>query len=627
MNNLDEAELIYQKVVEDPKALKSLSSGELEVLCHRLRDKIINACADYGGHLSSNLGDVELTVALHRYFNFPEDKLIFDVGHQAYAHKLLSGRSLDHIGEEGMTACFQKISESPYDPYEAGHSSTSLSAAGAFALLRDERGENSEIVVLIGDASIVNGLSFEALNDLGDRNHKVWIILNDNDMSISPPSGAVGNLFRGISTGKGYNKSKHGLEIALKKTGVGRFFLRTLTAIKNGLKRHLVPLNLFDNFGLQYIGPVDGHNIKAIERALAKGKRTPKSVVIHVRTTKGKGYPYAEGDKTGYWHGTSPFYVGTGQPKNTHPGFISWSHFFSDLTYTALENHPEAKLVVPATLKGSGLEKTFGHFPNRCFDFGIAEEHAITFAGALALQKSHPIVCIYSTFLQRAYDEVFHDCARMNVDMTILIDRACMDGKYGDTHQGVYDVAYLSSIPGVTVTMPADKAVAKALMEQSFQHHGVFAIRYPRDLLDERVEPPTIDLPYLRFRYEGNSKSKKVAVVAVGPKEKEILGLIKKNYLDVEVIDPVYLCPLQKDNILPLLSYANIVIYDAYSTENGFAKSLMAGLAEFGYKGKITVRAIPNQFIGQNTYEKQLKQFGLHPTQILSVIKEIVEEK
>ena len=626
MNKPDEAEIIYEKVVADPKILKSLNRSELDLLCLRLRDKIIEACSEYGGHLSPNLGDVELIVALHRFFDFPNDKLIFDVGHQAYAHKLLSGRSLDHLGEEGKTACFQKISESPYDPFDAGHSSTSLSAASAFAFVRDEKNENHDVIAFIGDASIANGLAFEALNYIGDNPNKVIVILNDNDMSISKPSGAIGNLFRGLSTGKNYNRNKEAIDRFFNKTGFGRWMLRGASRVKNALKRHLVPKTLFDNFGLNYIGPINGHDFKEIEKALIRAKRSDKSVVIHARTIKGKGYPYAENDKTGYWHGTSPFHIGTGQPKSTHPGFISWSHFFSDLTFEALANHKDAKLITPATLKGSGLEKVFGTYPHRCFDFGIAEEHAITFSGALAVQGEHPIVSIYSTFLQRAYDEVFHDCARLKANMTILIDRASMCGAYGETHQGVYDVAYLSSIPGVTVAMASDKAIAKALYEQSFDNHGVFAIRYPRELVDERTEPPAVELHYLRFRYEGNSKSHKLAVVAVGPKEKELLGLLKKTYLDCEVIDPVYLCPLQADNLLPLLRYEQILIYDAYSTETGFARNLKAGLADMGYKGKITTRAIPNEFIPQNSYDKQVKQFGLAPAQIVSLIKELLGE-
>ena len=626
MNNLDEAEIIFQNVVKDPSELKRLDGRSLDLLCFRLREKVIAICSEYGGHLASNLGDVELTVALHRFFNLPEDKLIFDVGHQAYVHKLLSGRSLEHMGEEGAAAPFQKMDESAYDPYEAGHSSTSVSAAEAFAIHRDEKKENYDVIALIGDASIVNGLALEALNDLGSRPHKAIVVLNDNNMSISAPSGALGNFFRGFSTGKAYNKGKRGYVNAMEKSKVGRGIFRFTRALKNKIKRHLVPMTIFDNMGLQYIGPVDGHNIPALEKAFRKAKRSNKSVVIHVRTIKGKGYPYAETDNIGYWHHATPFHIGTGQPKSNHPGLITWSHFYADLTLDLMNAHHKAKLIVPATLKGSGLERVFGSFPERCFDFGIAEEHALTFAGALSLEGDHPIVCIYSTFLQRAYDELFHDCARMNTNMTLLIDRACLDGKLGDTHQGIYDEAYLSSIPGVTLAMASDKACAQALYEESFRNHGVFAIRYPRELVDERHEPPAIELPYLRFHYEGNSTSSKLAVIAVGPREKELLALIKKNYLDVEVIDPVYLCPFQKDNVLPLLRYQNIIVYNAYGTENGFARTLAAALMEVGYRGKLTIRAIPNQFVGQATYESQLRQFGLLPSQILTLIKETLGE-
>ena len=470
MKSVDAADIIFQKVVEDHSAIKSLSYDELEMLSATLREQIIQACSEYGGHLSSNLGAVELTVAIHHFFDLPKDKLIFDVGHQAYAHKLLTGRSLDHMGEEGQTSPLTKRSESEYDPYDAGHSSTAVSAAEAFAITRDEKKESYDVVAFVGDASVVNGLSFEALNDLGQRGNKVIIVLNDNDMSISPPSGGLSKFFRGISTGVLYNKSKHGFYKATHHNAVGRFFFRLTRGMKNAIKRRLVPLTMFDNMGFNYIGPVDGHDIKSIEKAFKRAKRSDRPVVIHARTAKGKGYPYAEADKTGYWHHVTPFHIGTGQPRSNHPGFITWSHYFADLTHKEMENHPEARLIVPATLKGSGLEKTFGYFPDRSYDFGIAEEHALTFSGALAVNGTHPIVCIYSTFLQRAYDEVLHDCARLNADMTLLLDRACLCGGLGETHQGIYDEAYLSSIPGVTLAMPSDKAIAQALFDQSFDH-------------------------------------------------------------------------------------------------------------------------------------------------------------
>ena len=610
---------------ENPAFLKDLSYDELTLLCADIRKELIRVCSVYGGHLSSNLGDVELTVALHRCFDFSKDKLIFDVGHQCYTHKILTGRSLEHLNGKGCVAGFQKRAESPYDPWEAGHSSTSISAAEAFAIARDERGEKFDVVAFIGDASIVNGLSMEALNDLGSRKNKVIIILNDNDMSISPPSGGLSNFFRSISTGRAYTRLKSRYRSVMSRTSLGRKLYEWTLWLKNALKRKLVQLNLFDNMGFTYIGPIDGHNIKTLEKAIGKAKRATKSVVLHVRTIKGQGYSYAENDKTGYWHGVTPFDIETGMPKNLHPGYMSWSHFFADLTHEVLGEKPYAHVVVPATLKGSGLEKSFASYPERCIDVGIAEEHAATLCGGLAVNGIHPILQIYSTFMQRCYDELHHDCARMKVDMTVLIDRAGLVGSNGDTHQGIYDVAYLKSIPNTVVAMPSSKAIARALYYQSFDHHGVFAIRFPRELIPDNEESHGAYLPFMRWRYENASSSKKLAIVAVGPKQREVLRLTKECFVDCEVIDPVYLFPLQQDNVLPLLRYQNVIIYDAYGVKEGFAETVLAALAELGYRGKVHVRAIPSVFVPQAKQDEQLKEFGLLPEQIVDLAKDSVK--
>ena len=623
---MESKEIDIQLPLKDPSGLASMSPAELSLLCAELRKEIIRACSIYGGHLSSNLGDVELTVALHKHFDFAHDKLIFDVGHQCYAHKLLTGRSLEHLNEMGQVAGFQKMAESPYDPWEAGHSSTSLSAAEAFAIARDEKKEKFDVVALIGDASIVNGLALEALNNIGFRSHKVIIVLNDNDMSISPPVGAIGNLFRKVSTGKGYMRMKRGYRKVLQKTAFGRWIYSGTSHFKDWIKRKLVAPNLFDNLGFNYIGPIDGHNLKALDKAILRAKRSDDSVVLHVRTIKGKGYSYAENDLTGYWHGVTPFDIASGVPKEFHPGYISWSHFFADLTEGILRDKPNSHIVVPATRKGSGLEKAFAEFPERCHDVGIAEEHAATLCGALSVNGVHPILSIYSTFMQRCYDEISHDCARIRANMTILVDRAGLVGKNGDTHQGIYDVAYLKSIPNVVITMPSNKGIARALYYQSFDNHGVFAIRYPREMVHEGEDFMGAELPYMRWRYENNSTSKKLAIVAVGPKERALLELVKARYVDVEIIDPVYLFPLQKDNVLPLLSYQSVLIYDAYGTKEGFADTVLSALCELGYKGKVHVRAIPNQFVAHAKYNEQLSQFGLLPEQILDEAKAIIEK-
>ena len=611
-------------VFDNPDAIKSMSYAELSCLCADIRTELIRICSEYGGHLSPNLGDVELVVALHRSFDFSKDKLIFDVGHQCYTHKILTGRSLEHLNEKGCVAGFQKMRESPFDPWEAGHSSTSISAAQGYAIARDLKGEKFDVVAFIGDSSIVNGLAFEALNDIGSQKNKVIVILNDNDMSISRPVGALGNFFRKISTGRAYNKFKRGYRNALEKTRFGKKIFNLSFAIKNSIKRKLVPNTYFDNLGFAYIGPVDGHNIKAIEKALERAKRTDKSVVIHALTTKGKGYRYAEEDKTGYWHGVSPFDIETGKPKNLHPGYVSWSHFMAEVTAEIMGEKKDSYLLVPATRKGSGLEKCFALFPDRCHDVGIAEEHAATLCGSLYVNGFHPILSIYSTFMQRCYDEISHDCARINANMTILVDRAGLVGDNGDTHQGIYDVAYLKSIPNVVITQPSSKSIARSLYFQSFDNHGVFAIRYPRELLHDNEESFPVDLPYLRWRYERSSSSKKLAIVAVGPRERDLLEGCKKNYVDAEIIDPVYLYPLQRDNILPLMKYGTILIYDSYSTREGFADSLLSALMEEGYRGKVVVRAIPNVFVQHAKLSEQLSEFGLLPEQIVLEAKKLL---
>ena len=606
--------------IKDPKFLLTMDYPSLRVLCEDIRAEIISKVSTYGGHLSPNLGTVELTVALHRVFDFSKDKLIFDVGHQSYTHKILTGRSLDHLNEPGHTQGFQKIKESIYDPYEAGHSSNSISAAEAFALARDAKKENYDVVAVIGDSSISNGLAFEGLNDLAARNTKVIVVLNDNGMSIGKSVGGFGKFFRKISTGRAYTSFKKGYRKALYKNAFGRKLYSFSYGLKQAMKRILVPINVFDNLGYTYIGPIDGHNIASVEKALKKAKNATKSVILHVHTTKGRGYPYAEHDNTGYWHGVTPFDPKTGAPLNVHPGLVSWSHYFSDLTCLKMKEHENAWLIVPATMKGSGLEKPFAFYKDRCLDVGIAEEHALTMAGALSLNGIHPIVSIYSTFLQRAYDELSHDCARLSANMTVLIERAGLVGSNGDTHQGIYDVAFLKSIPGIIVTMPSSKKIAHSLYNQSFKDKGIYCIRLPREMVIENEADNPEEIPFLKMRRQNLCKEKKIAVVAVGPMVGKISALIKSKGLQAEVYDPIYLNPISSDAVAPLLDYDKVLIYDAYGIKEGFADSLLVKLYEEGYKGKVLIRAIPNAFVGADSVSNQRAQFGLNPDQIAELI-------
>ncbi len=600
--------------LKDPNIVKTLSYKQLEALCYDIRREIVLKTSIYGGHLSSNLGVVELTVALYRSFNFPTDKLIFDVGHQCYTHKILTGRSLDHLNEKGFVTGFENRKESNYDVYEAGHSSTSLSAIEGFAIARDLSCQNYNVVGVIGDASLVNGLAFEALNDIGCRDHKVIIVINDNGMSISAPTGAIGKMFRKVSVNRLYNDIKRSFHKSMVyNSGRGKRIRSIWRFIKSKIKSVLVPNTLFDNMGYTYIGPVDGHNIKALEKAFKEAKTTTKSAVVHVRTKKGKGYEPAENDKVGYWHGVTPFDIATGRPSRNYDGLNSWSHHMGDLIHHEMATHQKCELIVPAMVRGSGLEACFDDFPMRSIDVGIAEEHALTMAGAISLEGIHPIVTIYSTFLQRAYDEVLHDCARMNTDLSLLIDRAGLVGLNGATHQGIYDEAFLNSIPNVTLSMPSTYQIAKKLLSESLKDgNGVYAIRYPHSVMNSEQEnwhDETLSIEEKKWLIRKEIIDGGVNVITVGPLGFDLFQKCKD--LPVGFIDAIFLNPLDSLAISKLMSSAQVIIYDPYGTKNGFVTLLEAALLEKGYKGKISAFSVPNVFVEHASFDEQLSPYGL----------------
>ncbi len=610
--------------IKGPEFLKELNYRSLDLLSEKIRREIIDKTSKYGGHLSSNLGVVEITIALHRMFNFKHDKLIFDVGHQSYTHKILTGRSLEYLRNRNGVSGFQKICESYYDCFEAGHSSTSLSAAQGFALNRDARGEKYDVVAVIGDGSIVNGLAFEALNNISHNNNKVIIILNDNEMSISRPTGGMGKFFAKISTASGYTNFKISYRRFMFKTRMGHALYNFTSRIKNAIKQKLVPTTYFDDMGFQYIGCIDGHNIKALEKAIARAKRTPKSVVLHVATVKGKGYRYAENDTTGYWHGVTPFEIESGKPKNLHPEELSWSHLFSDLLTALMAERNDLVIISPATVKGSGLEDLFSTYPKRTFDVGIAEGHALTLASGLAVAGTHPIVSIYSTFMQRAFDQIIHDIARMNLNITFLVDRSGLVGLDGETHQGIYDESFLLSTPNTVVTMPSSDKEAKYLLNESLKQHGPFFIRYPRDLLKKNHLIQEENHQFGKWIMERVANSKRVAVIAVGQLLRSLKELIIEADLDVTLVNALFLKPHDQEMLSSLSEYETIVIYDAYATEFGFASYLKTKLCEMSYKGQIKSFAIPDVFVTQAKISEQLEELGLLPKQVFEEIKKLL---
>ena len=602
--------------IKDPTFLKELSYKELDLLSKDICNYIVDMTAINGGHLSSNLGVIDATIAMCRTFDFSQDKLIFDVGHQCYTYKILTGRSLERLRKSDGVSGFQKLSESPYDHFECGHSSTSISVAKGMAVARDLNKENYDIVAFIGDASIANGLAFEGLNNLANGENKVIIILNDNDMSITKPVGGLAKTFRKLSNSSLYRRSKHAYQRVMKKTRFGRWILGWTGKIKNWFKRHVMAMNIFDNIGITYIGPVDGHNIKAMEAAFKKTKNYDKSSIIHIKTIKGKGYKYAENDDSGKWHGVGSFDKESGKV-NKDEKLVSWSTIYSKAILEEMSENPNAVAVIPATAVGSELQPVFELYPTRAYDVGIAEEHALTMSGGLAASGKHPIVSIYSTFLQRAFDELSHDIARMNLNATILIDRAGLVGEDGNTHQGIYDESFLLATPNTVVAMASRESEAYGLFKESFNNHGVFCIRYPRSKL-----VPTGAKEELSFgKWKKELSGKDTAIVSVGPLTLDLKKLLEENKKEVSLYNAIYMKPMDEELISKeIMNNKRVIIYDAYSVENGFAQYLSVKLISLGYKGEIIIKSIPDEFVDHASINEQLDKFALQPEDILKLL-------
>ena len=616
MTNKDKLTTKYDLSSFDYHKLKEMNVKELEALSASIRAEIIKACAKNGGHLGSNLGIVEATIAMHKFFNFPTDKIIFDVGHQSYTHKILSGRCLDNLRQKGGIDGFQKRDESVFDAYEAGHSSTSISAAMGLACARDLNGESFEVIAFVGDSSISNGIAFEALNHLSEFSHKVIVVLNDNDMSIAKPVGGVHKMLEGIRVSGSYSKTKRRLS-RLNKNKLGRFIYKALRWFKDLFKHIFLRENMFENLGLYYIGVVDGYDFKALEKAFKKAQKSQTSTIIHITTTKGKGYIPAEADQDGFWHGVSPFDINTGKPlKETSKEVASWSKVYARLIEIIMKQDDNVCLINPATTIGSYLKRVMSDNKERAFDVGISEEHAAILANSLSVGGKKVYLSIYSSFFQRAYDEVAHDIARMDGNVTILLDRAGLVGHDGETHQGIYDVAMLYSIPGISVAMAKDQNDAAKLMKFSLSYNHPLVIRYPNTTThyDKLTNLPDENIEYGKWEILKKASSG-ITLISVGPKICEFLDL------DINIIYPIFLNPIDKDCLNQFLDSKTIIIYDAYSTVTGFASIVKLALYDLGYKGKIIVRAISNKFIKAASISEQEKDELVDVSQIRELIK------
>lgn len=621
--------------IQSPKFLKNMSVHELEELSEDIRRFLIEKLSVTGGHIGPNLGVVELTIALHKMFDSPKDKFIWDVGHQAYVHKILTGRAKDFDTlrqYKGMSG-FPKRSESVHDVWETGHSSTSLSAAMGMVIARDLKGTDEYIVPIIGDGALTGGMALEALNHIGDEQKDIIVVLNDNEMSIAPNVGALHHVLGRLRTAGKYHWAKEELEYLLKKIpAVGGRLASTAERLKDSLKYLFVSGMFFEELGFTYFGPVDGHNFEALMENISYAKKTKGPVLLHVITKKGKGYLPAEEDKIGTWHGTGPYKIETGafvKPKISAP---SWSELVSETVRKLARQDERIVAITPAMSVGSKLEKFREEFPDRMFDVGIAEQHAVTLAGGLAAENMKPFLAIYSTFLQRGYDQVVHDICRQNLNVFFGIDRAGLVGADGETHQGVFDIAFLRHIPNMVLMMPKDENEGQHMVYTALRYDdGPIALRYPRGTglgvpLDEEFKEIPIG------SWEVLAKGMDAVILTFGTTIEmalEAAKMLAKRKISVRVVNARFIKPLDEKMLLQIFQ-ENIPILTVEEgvLAGGFGSAVLEFAEEQGFSNTTIKRmGIPDRFIEHGSVSQLLEEIGLTKEKIAQQIMHMILKK
>lgn len=614
--------------IQNPKFLKQMSNEQLVQLSEQIRQFLIEKLSKTGGHIGPNLGVVELTIALHKVFDSPKDKLIWDVGHQSYVHKILTGRAsqFDTLRQYKGLCGFPKRSESEHDVWETGHSSTSLSAAMGMAIARDLKGTDEYIVPIIGDGALTGGMALEALNHIGHEKKDIIVILNDNEMSIAPNVGALHNVLGRLRTAGKYHWVKDELEMLLKKIpAVGGKLATTAERVKDSIKYLLVSGVFFEELGFTYFGPVDGHNFEDLFENLHYAKKTKGPVLVHVITKKGKGYHPAESDKVGTWHGTGPYKIETGDFIQTKQSAPSWSALVSETVRKLAREDRRIVAITPAMPVGSKLEGFASEFPERMYDVGIAEQHAATMAAGLATQGMKPFLAIYSTFLQRAYDQVVHDICRQNLNVFFGIDRAGLVGADGETHQGVFDIAFLRHIPNIVLMMPKDENEGQHMVYTAIQYDdGPIAMRFPRGNglgvpMDKQLKK--IPIGTWEVLREGTD----AAILTFGttiPMALQAAERLANEGISVQVVNARFIKPLDEHMLhallqknMPLLTIEEAVL------QGGFGSAVLEFAHDHGYHGAMIDRmGIPDRFIEHGGVPQLLEEIGLTTEHVMERI-------
>ena len=595
------------KKIEDPKFLKKLSISEMEDLAKEIRKFEIESISKTGGHLASNLGVVELSIAMHYVFNSYTDKIIFDVGHQSYTHKILTGRAdkFDTLRQYKGLSGFQKLSESKHDCWESGHSSTSLSAALGMAVAIELNYENHSIIPIIGDGSITNGMALEALNQIGEEQRKIIIVFNDNQMSISKNTGILKDAFAKLRVSKSYTDFKYDLKDNLTKNTMGEILLSQLKHVKDNVKRPFIDEGIFDQFNLEYLGPIDGHDIKELIRAFEVARKKDGPVIIHCITSKGKGYKYCEQDVVGKWHGVSPFDVNNGKMIKSLPkNYLTNSEVVCNTLIDIAEKDQDVVCITPAMITGSKLNNFFCKYPNRSFDCGIAEEHAMTFAAGLAIAGKKPFISIYSSFLQRAYDQVNHDICRMNLNVTIGIDRAGLVGADGPTHHGVFDIGLLKGLPNMVIAQGKDSSELQDLVYTGMNYFGPYAIRYSKNAnIYMKSNYKMVEIgTWTKEVYNIDSDC---SILTYGENVVSVYNKIIENNLQINLINCRFIKPLDYKMLDELASLNKpLVVYESDNKINGLTDSILKYYSEKNISLKIISLGIEDHFVDGGSIKK-----------------------
>ena len=602
------------EMIRQANDIKKLNSEQLKILADEIRQFLIEKISRTGGHLASNLGVVELTMALHLTLDFPEDKLIWDVGHQSYTHKLLTGRKdgFDQLRKYGGMSGFPKRKESDCDAFDTGHSSTSVSAGLGYVEARELLHEKHTVVSVIGDGSLTGGMAYEALNNASRLKSNFIIVLNDNNMSISENVGGMSRYLNGIRTAQAYTDIKKGVEDTLMKIpGRGERIISQIRRTKSGIKQLLVPGMFFEDMDITYLGPVDGHDIRKLVKVLKEAKRVDHAVLVHVLTKKGKGYPPAE-ENPAKFHGTGPFDIKTGEPTDVSTT-DSYTQVFSKVLTDIAKKDDKVVAITAAMADGTGLSSFAKHFPNRFYDVGIAEEHAMTFAAGLAAGGMKPVFAVYSSFLQRAYDQTLHDVCLQNLPVVIAVDRAGLVGSDGETHQGVFDLSFLSTIPNMTVISPKNRWEMADMLRFAVDFQYPIAIRYPRGSAYEGMRDFRAPIEY--GKSEILYEEEDIAVIFVGHMAEladRVRKKIKETGYSCSLVNARFVKPLDKDMLEQLAKdHSLFVTIEENVVTGGFGEQVMDYVSSAKLDVHVRNIGISDDYVEHGNVEILRKEVGL----------------